>query len=135
MSNYDYEDEDDNNNVDTSTDLIKQLRKANKQKEKELAELKELQKFAKQQNMPQSYVDRIVSHDPSDEIGASVTILDMSATVEAPRPPEAPGAAGTGRRNRPASTRALMSDCFLLISFLAFRNVSVWLLSELASSC
>jgi hypothetical protein len=40
MSNYDYEDEDDNNNVDTSTDLIKQLRKANKQKEKELAELK-----------------------------------------------------------------------------------------------
>ena len=39
MSNYDYEDEDDNN-VDTSTDLIKQLRKANKQKEKELAELK-----------------------------------------------------------------------------------------------
>jgi hypothetical protein len=40
MSNYDYEDEDDNNNVDTSTDLIKQLRKANKQKEKELADLK-----------------------------------------------------------------------------------------------
>ena len=39
MSNYDYEDEDDNN-VDTSTDLIKQLRKANKQKEKELADLK-----------------------------------------------------------------------------------------------
>jgi hypothetical protein len=39
MSNYEYEDEDDNN-VDTSTDLIKQLRKANKQKEKELAELK-----------------------------------------------------------------------------------------------
>jgi hypothetical protein len=40
MSNYDYEDEDDNATVDTSTDLIKQLRKANKQKEKELAELK-----------------------------------------------------------------------------------------------
>jgi len=40
MSNYDYEDEDDDNNVDTSSDLIKQLRKANKQKEKELAELK-----------------------------------------------------------------------------------------------
>jgi len=39
MSNYDYEDEDDNN-IDTSSDLIKQLRKANKQKEKELAELK-----------------------------------------------------------------------------------------------
>ena len=40
MSNYDYEDDDDNATVDTSTDLIKQLRKANKQKEKELAELK-----------------------------------------------------------------------------------------------
>ena len=40
MSNYDYEDEDDDNTVDTSSDLIKQLRKANKQKEKELAELK-----------------------------------------------------------------------------------------------
>jgi len=40
MSNYDYEDEDDDNNVDTSSDLIKQLRKANKQKEKELADLK-----------------------------------------------------------------------------------------------
>ena len=39
MSNYEYEDEDDNN-IDTSSDLIKQLRKANKQKEKELAELK-----------------------------------------------------------------------------------------------
>jgi hypothetical protein len=42
---------------------------------------------------PDITLDRIVSHDPSDEIGASVTILDMSATVEAPRPPEAPGAA------------------------------------------
>jgi hypothetical protein len=40
MSNHDYEDEDDDNNVDTSSDLIKQLRKANKQKEKELADLK-----------------------------------------------------------------------------------------------
>ena len=39
MSNYEYEDEDDSN-IDTSSDLIKQLRKANKQKEKELAELK-----------------------------------------------------------------------------------------------
>ena len=41
MSNYDYEDDDDD--VTTSNDgndLVKQLRKANKQKEKELAELK-----------------------------------------------------------------------------------------------
>ena len=42
MSNFDYED-DDNDDVTTSdngNDLVKQLRKANKQKEKELAELK-----------------------------------------------------------------------------------------------
>ena len=39
MSNYDYEDEDDNDFTE-SNDLVKQLRKANKQKEKELAELK-----------------------------------------------------------------------------------------------
>ena len=39
MSNYDYEDDDDI--LDSSNnDLVKQLRKANKQKEKELAELK-----------------------------------------------------------------------------------------------
>ena len=42
MSNYDYEDEDDNDSTQESlsNDLVKQLRKANKQKEKELAELK-----------------------------------------------------------------------------------------------
>ena len=39
MSNYDYED-DDFEVEDTSNDLVKQLRKANKQKEKERAELK-----------------------------------------------------------------------------------------------
>ena len=43
MSNYDYEDDDDDATTTTSNDgndLVKQLRKANKQKEKELAELK-----------------------------------------------------------------------------------------------
>ena len=43
MSNYDYEDDDDDvttNNSNDGNDLVKQLRKANKQKEKELAELK-----------------------------------------------------------------------------------------------
>ena len=39
MSNYDYEDEDDSQES-FDNDLVKQLRKANKQKEKELAELK-----------------------------------------------------------------------------------------------
>ena len=40
MSNYDYEDDDDTESTYDSNDLVKQLRKANKQKEKELAELK-----------------------------------------------------------------------------------------------
>ena len=41
MSNYDYEDEDDDYTQDSSNDLVKQLRKAAKQKDKELAELRE----------------------------------------------------------------------------------------------
>jgi hypothetical protein len=40
MSNYDYEDDDDDYTNDSSNDLVKQLRKASKQKDKELAELK-----------------------------------------------------------------------------------------------
>jgi len=40
MSNYDYEDDDDDIQDSSNNDLVKQLRKANKQKEKELAELK-----------------------------------------------------------------------------------------------
>lgn len=42
MSNYDYEDEDDDITTDSgsSNDLVKQLRKAAKQKDKELAELR-----------------------------------------------------------------------------------------------
>ena len=42
MSNFEYEDEDDDftQEVNPNNDLIKQLRKANKQKEKELAELR-----------------------------------------------------------------------------------------------
>jgi len=43
MSNYDYEDEDDDITTDSgsSNDLVKQLRKAAKQKDKELAELRD----------------------------------------------------------------------------------------------
>ena len=40
MSNYDYEDDDDFGMNDSSNDLVKQLRKAAKQKDKELAELR-----------------------------------------------------------------------------------------------
>ena len=40
MSNYDYEDDDDFDTNDSGNDLVKQLRKASKQKDKELAELR-----------------------------------------------------------------------------------------------
>ena len=40
MSNYDYEDDDDFDTNDSSNDLVKQLRKAAKQKDKELQELR-----------------------------------------------------------------------------------------------
>ena len=40
MSNYEYEDEDDDYTNDSSNDLVKQLRKASKQKDKELQELR-----------------------------------------------------------------------------------------------
>jgi hypothetical protein len=40
MSNYDYEDDDDFDTEASSNDLVKQLRKASKQKDKELAELR-----------------------------------------------------------------------------------------------
>jgi len=40
MSNYDYEDDDDFDTESSSNDLVKQLRKASKQKDKELAELR-----------------------------------------------------------------------------------------------
>ena len=40
MSNYDYEDDDDFTQEDSSNDLVKQLRKASKQKDKELQELR-----------------------------------------------------------------------------------------------
>ena len=40
MSNYDYEDDDDDFTTESNNDLVKQLRKAAKQKDKELAELR-----------------------------------------------------------------------------------------------
>ena len=42
MSNYDYEDDDFDTPSNDGNDLVKQLRKANKQKEKELADLQDI---------------------------------------------------------------------------------------------
>ena len=56
MSNYEYEDDDDDYTTpEVSNDLVKQLRKANKQKEKELAEIK-----AQFENLNKAQRDRTV---------------------------------------------------------------------------
>jgi hypothetical protein len=56
MSNYEYEDDDDDYTApEANNDLVKQLRKANKQKEKELAEIK-----AQFENLNKAQRDRTV---------------------------------------------------------------------------
>lgn len=55
MSNYEYEDDDDDYTMDSSNDLVKQLRKAAKQKDKELAELK-----AQFENLSKSQRERAI---------------------------------------------------------------------------
>ena len=56
MSNYEYEDDDDDYTApEVNNDLVKQLRKANKQKEKELAEIK-----AQFENLNKAQRDRTV---------------------------------------------------------------------------
>ena len=55
MSNYEYEDDDDDFTNDSSNDLVKQLRKASKQKDKELQELR-----AKFENLSKGQRERAI---------------------------------------------------------------------------
>ena len=82
MSNYDYEDEDDDFNIeDKANDLVKQLRKANKQKEKELAELKaEFQNLSKA-NRERAIKDALASRGVNPKI-ASFIPQDIDPTEE-----------------------------------------------------
>ena len=79
MSNYDYEDDDFETN--DSNDLVKQLRKANKQKEKELAEVKaELQNLSKAQR-ERAIKDALASRGVNGKIAAFIP-QDIDPTEE-----------------------------------------------------
>ena len=82
MSNYDYEDEDDDFSIeDKANDLVKQLRKANKQKEKELAELKaEFQNLSKA-NRERAIKDALASRGVNSKIAAFIP-QDIDPTEE-----------------------------------------------------
>ncbi len=79
MSNYDYEDDD--FDTDTSNDLVKQLRKANKQKEKELAELKSQFESLNKAQRERAIKDALASRGVNQKI-ASFIPQDIDPTEE-----------------------------------------------------
>ena len=79
MSNYDYEDDD--FDTDSGNDLVKQLRKANKQKEKELAEIKaQFENLSKAQR-ERAIKDALASRGVNTKI-ASFIPQDIDPTEE-----------------------------------------------------
>ena len=80
MSNYDYED-DDFEQEDTSNDLVKQLRKATKQKDKELAELKAQYENLAKANRDRAIKDALASRGVNTKI-ASFIPQDIDPTEE-----------------------------------------------------
>ena len=80
MSNLDYED-DDFDQEDTSNDLVKQLRKATKQKDKELAELKSQYESLAKANRDRAIKDALASRGVNSKI-ASFIPQDIDPTEE-----------------------------------------------------
>ena len=80
MSNYDYEDDDLESN-DSGNDLVKQLRKANKQKEKELAELKAQFEGLSKAQRERSIKDALAARGVNTKI-ASFIPQDIDPTEE-----------------------------------------------------
>ena len=78
MSNYDYEDDDFDSD---SGDLVKQLRKANKQKEKELAELKAQFDSISKANRERAIKDALASRGVNSKIAAFIP-QDIDPTEE-----------------------------------------------------
>ena len=83
MSNYDYEDDDDTDTTteSLSNDLVKQLRKANKQKEKELAELKANFESLNKAQRERAIKDALASRGVNTKI-ASFIPQDIDPTEE-----------------------------------------------------
>ena len=81
MSNYDYEDDDLETPTNDGGDLVKQLRKANKQKEKELAELKAQFDSIAKQNRERAIKDALASRGVNQKIAAFIP-QDIDPTEE-----------------------------------------------------
>jgi len=79
MSNYDYEEDD--FDTDNGNDLVKQLRKANKQKEKELSELKSQFELISQANRERAIKDALASRGVNGKIAAFIP-QDIDPTEE-----------------------------------------------------
>jgi hypothetical protein len=80
MSNYDYEDDDDFND-DSSNDLVKQLRKASKQKDKELQELRSQFESLNKSQRERAIKDALASRGVNSKI-ASFIPQDIDPTEE-----------------------------------------------------
>ncbi len=81
MSNYDYEDDDDFTMEDSSNDLVKQLRKAAKQKDKELQELKSQFESLNKSQRERAIKDALASRGVNSKI-ASFIPQDIDPTEE-----------------------------------------------------
>ena len=81
MSNYDYEDDDDFTTDDSSNDLVKQLRKASKQKDKELNELRSQFESLSKGQRDRTIKDALASRGINPKI-ASFIPQDIDPTEE-----------------------------------------------------
>jgi len=81
MSNYDYEDDDDFTTDDSSNDLVKQLRKASKQKDKELNELRAQFESLNKSQRERAIKDALASRGVNSKI-ASFIPQDIDPTEE-----------------------------------------------------
>jgi hypothetical protein len=81
MSNYDYEDDDFDTSSNDGNDLVKQLRKANKQKEKELADLKTQFESISKSNRERAIKDALASRGVNGKIAAFIP-QDIDPTEE-----------------------------------------------------
>ncbi len=81
MSNYDYEDDDFDTPSNDGNDLVKQLRKANKQKEKELAELKAQFDSISKANRERAIKDALASRGVNSKIATFIP-QDIDPTEE-----------------------------------------------------
>ena len=81
MSNYDYEDDDDFTTDDSSNDLVKQLRKASKQKDKELNELRSQFESLSKGQRDRTIKDALTSRGINPKI-ASFIPQDIDPTEE-----------------------------------------------------